>query len=999
MAPKTFSTKGLIITAANVGSFGSYNPELKPENIKVRANTINFLTRVAKTYGKVDAFLAQETNTDNYESFNFTPILKNAPVATNKEATYGADDGGKRGVAIWANQSEEFKESDNRILEQLPKDDINEITTTILRYKNRKLRSIPIAVINCYRNQHRIYERSEENTKNAIMRICGVLRSKGVKSHIIAGDFNSQNFRLNNNYREIKSPKLFHKHNNQCQKTYIDKIFTNTLNAGLLEVQPTLENISCPSNQNLADNALGHKAYVLWAGTPPTVAESTYYSACNPKDLRVAAKNCEDKDIPKIPEPDTQTLSEIEDHEEFIEKMSVQFNNLLKNLIKRASKSIKKTAGKRNDLVIWDQIEKTADYQNACERPWHALYAFTSSTKEDLGTEEDANKPPLRDLVKNLETKFEELREEEKSTDHSTSLMDEYINKQFPINNSKKGTFYKCKKKFKRLILDVSNSGAKDRDGISLKQIKAVLGSNSRIRDVYQNLSEWCFVTGYFPKCWRNDDIFFIWKRKGKRSDPKMYRPITIASSIGKCLEKQIAHYLSNITNNNKQNHAYIKKRSCLTAITDVQKMLLNISNPLEDKNLGAKQYIDIPIMSTDDISSAFESVPHHAVCEAVRRDYNGDNKYKVSRLLQSYLIRNINATDRTTQERIIVEKKFQNKSIPQGSIISPLLWRIFDGLFTGYYNKLLYEFSKENDHLKKAVNRAFADDHLTPSWLRIPKSSSQALIGLIIKCTLKATRSLIIIATEKFGCGCNPSKSENIVPPQYHQAVKLIDKNFEVKSEFKWLGYVLILNNKGQLKFDLKYAENKLILARKERDSIYQYTNNMRIKHSFYRSYMAPCTEWFIPIVIQQPDKDNTIIHKFQRDCLTKIAGVHHTAPASECEAILGEMPIKHKALRVAKRIVENCGTKEAEKRAMEKTETETQMRVTRAKTIEITAINSMKSGAKENIIFRLNYFSSMQLEEFIKKKADYAEVKKWAKRTNLTISNLIKRRISSSN
>ena len=989
MAPKTFSTKGLIITAANVGSFGSYNPELKPENIKVRANTINFLTRVAKTYGRVDAFLAQETNTDNYENFNFTPILKNAPVATNKEASYGADDGGKRGVAIWANQSEEFKEHDNRILNQIPKDDRNEITTTILRYKNRKSRSIPIGIINCYRNQHRIYERSEEETKDAIMKICGKLKALGVNSHLIAGDFNSQSFRLNNNYREIKSQKLFHKHNSQCRKTFIDKIFANTPNVGLLDVQPTLENTTTENDQ------LGHKAYVLWAGSQPYTAETAEVTICNPKKLRLAAKECEDAEIPMIPEPDTHK-DKIKDQKAFIDFMSDSFDELLKKLIKRASKTMKKPQGGRADLIIWDQIEQTADYQNASDRPWHALYAFTSSTKENLDTEEDTKKPPLKDLAKNLENKFNDLREEEKATDQGMSKLDEYIKKQFPINYSKKGTFYKCKKKFRRLILDVSNSSAKDRNGISLKQIKAILGSNSKIRDAYQNLSEWCFVAGYFPKNWRNDDIFFIWKRKGKRSDPTMYRPITIASSIGKCLEKQIAHYLNNITNNNKQNHAYTKKRSCITAITDVQKLLLKISNPFEDKNLGANQYIDIPIMSTDDISSAFESVPHRAVYEAIERDYYGDNRYKISQLLQSYLKRNIQAKDRITNERINIEKKFQNKSIPQGSIISPLLWRIFDGLFTGYYNKLLYEFSKQNEYLKKADNRAFADDHLTPSWLRLPKNSSQALIGLTIKCTFKATRSLIVIATEKFGCGCNPAKSENIVPPQYHQAIKLIDKKFKVKNEFKWLGYVLILNDKGQLKFDLKYAENKLLLAKIERDSIYQYTTNMRIKHCYYRNFMAPCTEWFLPIVIQQPDKENTIVHKFQRDCLAKIASVHHTAPATECEAAIGEMPIRNKAQRMAIRITENCGTKEAEKNALGTVGKEDQVRVTRAGSREITAINSTRSGAKENIIFRINYFSSLQLKEFVKKKTNYAEVKKWAKSTNRKISNAIKLRIS---
>ena len=984
---KTYSTKGLIITAANVGSFGSYNPELKPENIKVRANTINFLTRVAKTYGKVDAFLAQETNTEDYENFTFTPIFKNPPVATNKEATYGADDGGKRGVAIWANQAEEFKNRDNEILEQLPKDDKNEITTTILRYKNSKLRSIPIALLNCYRNQHRIYERSEGETKEAIMKICGKLKSLGVNSHLIMGDFNSQSFRLNNNYREIKHKNLFHKHNNQCRRTVIDKIFTNTTNAGLLDIQPTLENTNSDNDQ------LGHKAYVLWAGTQPKIAEKTEVTTCNLKKLRLAAKECEDSIIPNIPEPDSHK-DKIENQTTFIDTMSDRFDDLLETLTKRASKTTKKPDGKRTDLVIWDQIEQTADYQNASDRPWHALYAFTSSTKENLDTEEDTKKPPLKDLVTNLEKKFADLREEENPTGHSK--MDEYIEKQFPINNSKKGIFYRCKKKFKRLILDVSNSGAKDRKGISLKQIKAILGSNSRIRDAYQNLSEWCFVAGYFPKNWRNDDIFFIWKRKGKRSDPTMYRPITIASSIGKCLEKQIAHYLSNITNNNKQNHAYTKKRSCITAITDVQKLLLKITNPFEDRSLGADQYIDIPIMSTDDISSAFESVPHRAVYEAIERDYHGDHRYKVSMLLQSYLKRNIQAKDRITNERIMIEKKFQNKSIPQGSIISPLLWRIFDGLFTGYYNKLLYELSKQNEFLKKADNRAFADDHLTPSWLRIPKNSSQALIGLIIKCTFKATRSLIVIATEKFGCGCNPAKSENIVPPQYHQAVKLIDKKFKVKNEFKWLGYVLILNDKGQLKFDQKYAENKLLLARIERDAIYQYTSNMRIKHCYYRNFMAPCTEWFLPIVIQQPDKENTIVHKFQRDCLTKVAGVHHTAPASECEAIIYEMPIRNKAQRLAKRITENCGTKQAEKKALGTVDNEDQTRVTRARTREITAINSTRAGAKENIIFRINYFSTLQLKEFVKKKTDYAEVKKWAKDTNRKISNAIKLRIT---
>ena len=531
---------------------------------------------------------------------------------------------------------------------------------------------------------------------------------------------------------------------------------------------------------------------------------------------------------------------------------------------------------------------------------------------------------------------------------------------------------------------------------LSLRHIKAILGSNINIRNAYQNLSEWCFIAGHFPKCWRNDDIFFIWKRKGKRNDPKMYRPITIASSIGKCLEKQMAHYLSNITNNNKENHAYTKSKSCLTAITDVQKLLLKITNPF-DRNLGNKQYIDIPIISTDDISSAFESVSHYSVCEAIKRDYQGDFRYKISDLMYSYLERDIQATDRITGERCKVTKKYQNKSIPQGSIVSPLLWRIFDGLFSGYYNKLLQEYTKQNEHVEKADNRSFADDHLSPQWLRIPRATNQATIGLIIKCTFKATRSLIVIATERFGCGCNPAKSENIVPPQYHDAVKLIDKKFQVKSKFKWLGYMLILSDKGQLRFDLNYVEQKLTIARQQRDSIYQYTENIEIRHVFYRNYMAPITEWFLPIIIQQPDNDNTIIHKFQRDCLSKVAGVFYTSPAKECEKTLGEfyfLPIRNKAKRTANRIATNCNTIEAEEKATGTKHADTQQRITRSKTKKITAVSSTNSGAKDNIIFRINYFATLDLEEFEKIKINYKEVRIWAKKTNRKISKTIKNR-----
>ena len=987
-AAESFNTNGAIIAVANVGSLGPEN-DLSTANTIVRSNVISSLTRLKNRYGRVDCFLAQEVG--GYEA-ELSPIFNFKPTETDRQVLYGRGRGGIRGVANWCLGYAGSDSEDQRILRLINTDLRNEICTSIVRYKNIKGKSIPVAIINVYRNCHRDFCRTERETKIAIENICKTLRTNGVRNQVIVGDFNSDKMKFDN-HRKIQHEKLFHKHNKNTARTFIDCVYTNfEEKVGILEVWPSVENVHGGITPRNSTKDLGHKFYALWIGVEPTIPGPTTINIMSQKKLRAVAKEVKDKEIPKISLlPDDIEWDDF-CREEEIDYLGELMLKLLLKLAKKASIKIKVSQKERKEQVIFQNLEKTADYQNHTKRPWQGLYSFVTAVKEDGGEEADRSEnktPPLNKLVEHLNKKYEELHEEE------PDLVNEYIDKQFPPTYGKKGDFIKNKKKFRTLIMSCSNSGAKDAYNLSLKDTKTILNANSKIRDAYHAISQRAFITGHFPKSWRKDLIYFFWKRKGERSDEKQYRPITIACSLGKLLEKQMAHYISNARENNSQNHAYTKAKNCQTAITEVQKILLNFQ---EDKSLGSKSYHYIPVLSADDISSAFQSVIHGAVCKAIRNNYLGDRRFRMHKLLESYLKREVRAIDRITGEKLEVKSKFEDRSIPQGSIISPSLWKLFDGLFTGFYNDLLTKLIKKSDFIEEAKNTAFSDDHLTALWLKISKTCSRKEIGAKIRTALKATRSCLVVATERFGCGCNPDKSENVVQRKYEDVTST--KDFETSSTIKWLGYKLELQDGGNLIFEVTYVQQKIIAAGRLKDIIFQYTKSLTIRIKFYKTYMAPIIEWFIPIALQQSVNADTIIHKFQRDCLKSTLDLPFTAPNEEVEEIMNEMKVAYKAKRAAKRIDKVCKTESFERIILRKRAQNgnivTSSITTRGGTKNSTGINCGSSYIRKNFIFKMNDFLRLDDSDFTKIKLNQDTVKVKARELRKKIQTRIRERLN---
>lgn len=310
-------------------------------------------------------------------------------------------------------------------------------------------------------------------------------------------------------------------------------------------------------------------------------------------------------------------------------------------------------------------------------------------------------------------------------------------------------------------MVRTSRSGAVDYMGISLKMTNATFGVNKQIRERFRLIAKACLKHGVFPKVWKRDNIMFIYKNKGDRMDTANWRPITIAPSLGKHLEKVMCYAVRGFDDRNGDNHAYTSGKSCMTAIIAAQKRLLMARR----KHVNGRKYKFLSFISAEDIKSAFESVDHKAIARALRHVYGDSELWRLPELFLSYLDRRAWVIDKVTGKEKQILKVFGWKTTPQGSLVSPFLWRIYDGIFTRIYKDCLEELVLESGYVVDCGHISYADDHLTVVTIRVAVDVSAKCVGEIITKTVKIIAGYLVRAAELVGCGINSDKSECVVP------------------------------------------------------------------------------------------------------------------------------------------------------------------------------------------------------------------------------------------
>ena len=186
----------------------------------------------------------------------------------------------------------------------------------------------------------------------------------------------------------------------------------------------------------------------------------------------------------------------------------------------------------------------------------------------------------------------------------------------------------------KKQLLKLNIFKSSGPDGVHPKLLKSLAYDNNFVEAVTK-LFQKCSDTGFLPAVWKSASVVALFK-KGIKSDPLNYRPVSLTCILCKVYEKLVrAHVLDFLEHRiSKHHHGFVKGKSCLSNLLETFDDILDILDE------GAP--VDLLYF---DFSKAFDTVPHFRLLSKLE---GFGVKGKVLNVIKDFL------TDRTM--RVCVE-------------------------------------------------------------------------------------------------------------------------------------------------------------------------------------------------------------------------------------------------------------------------------------------------------------------------------------------------------
>ena len=221
--------------------------------------------------------------------------------------------------------------------------------------------------------------------------------------------------------------------------------------------------------------------------------------------------------------------------------------------------------------------------------------------------------------------------------------------------------------------------------------------------------------TGTVPKAWKIANITPIFK-KGKKSEPSNYRPVSLTSIACKTLESFIrgnilAHMRNNSLLSNRQ-FGFLNGRSTVLQLLKVLDEWMEI---LDNSNAS----IDTIYL---DFSKAFDTVPHNRLL-AKMRGYQIHNQ--ICDWVQNFL------SDRIQQVCVngtMSESAPVTSGIPQGSVLGPVLFILFINDLPDNIDNEIYLFA-DDTKIYSTVNSPLEEENLQRDLSKLEEWSNRWLL------------------------------------------------------------------------------------------------------------------------------------------------------------------------------------------------------------------------------------------------------------------------------
>ncbi len=406
------------------------------------------------------------------------------------------------------------------------------------------------------------------------------------------------------------------------------------------------------------------------------------------------------------------------------------------------------------------------------------------------------------------------------------------------------------------------NRSAPGTDGVNYKTLKRF---NKRYPEILKTLYQDCLNAGVFPDVWKTGNVIWIPKEGKDMYLASGYRPITLLSTIGKCLEKIVGNRIAQHLKINEQlsirQFGFTKGKGTEDALaqllTDVEKL--------------SEMHNFVMVISID-VEAAFDTIRWDHLMKELR-------KYQMPAYLKKILHSFLNGREVSSGDlRLKMER-----GCPQGSVLGPVIWNLA-------YNYVLQELENRN-----VTPVCYADDTaLIIAGPNIPylEHKAKRIILYVEELLSKAGLTLNLGKTAIMVLnGVNLKK----FPPQ-KASILIHDTLLKSKIQIKYLG--MILDCKLEWRAHIENAAQKCLRILPGIAALchntYGYNNKARREvigatiEAQYR-YGALFFEHKI-------DENRKIIHAMHRKTLIIQGRLYRTTSYLPATAITRSMPLSLK-------------------------------------------------------------------------------------------------------